>query len=98
MTTSDQARLIDQRLREHLDAIHVEVIDDSVLHADHLGAQGGGGHFRVVVVSPRFEGASRVAAQRMVYAALGELLEQDIHAVQMQTLTPEAWQRRQNRE
>ena len=98
MTTSDRARLIDQRLREHLDAIHVEVIDDSVLHADHLGAQGGGGHFRVVVVSPRFEGASRVAAQRMVYAALGELLEQDIHAVQMQTLTPEAWQRRQNRE
>jgi len=98
MTTSDQARLIDQRLREHLDAIHVEVIDDSVLHADHLGAQGGGGHFRVVVVSPRFEGASRVAAQRMVYAALGELLEQDIHAVQMQTLTPEAWERRQNRE
>jgi len=98
MTTSDRARLIDQRLREHLDAIHVEVIDDSVLHADHLGAQGGGGHFRVVVVSPRFEGASRVAAQRMVYAALGELLEQDIHAVQMQTLTPEAWERRQNRE
>ena len=98
MTTSDRARLIDQRLREHLDAIHVEVIDDSVLHADHLGAQGGGGHFRVVVVSPRFEGASRVAAQRMVYAALGELLEQDIHAVQMQTLTAEAWERRQNRE
>ena len=98
MAITERVRLIDERLRQHLEAIHVEVIDDSVLHADHLGAQGGGGHFRVLVVSPRFEGASRVAAQRMVYAALGDLLEHDIHAVQMQTLTPEAWQRRQNRE
>ncbi len=98
MATTERARLIDDRLRQHLEAIHVEVIDDSVLHADHLGAEGGGGHFRVVVVSPRFEGASRVAAQRMVYAALGELLEQDIHAVQMQTLTPAAWQAQQSGE
>ena len=98
MATTERARLIDERLRERLEATHVEVIDDSVLHASHLGAQGGGGHFRVLVVSPHFEGASRVAAQRMVYAALGDLLEHDIHAVQMQTLTPAAWQEQQDRE
>jgi BolA protein len=98
MATSERARLIENRLRENLDAVHVEVIDDSALHAGHLGAQGGGGHFRVVVVSPRFEGTSRVAAQRMVYAALGDLFERDIHAVQMQTLTPAAWQEQRNRE
>ncbi len=98
MTTSARARLIDQRLREHLDAIHVEVIDDSALHAGHLGAEGGGGHFRVVVVSPRFEGAGRVAAQRMVYAALGDLLEHEIHAVQMKTFTPGEWMEQGSRE
>ena len=92
MATNDRARTIEERLRDTLDATHVEVIDDSALHADHLGAQGGGGHFRVVVVSPRFEGLSRVAAQRLVYQALGELLEQQIHAVQMQTMTPRAWE------
>jgi len=98
MAITERVRLIDEHLRDNLDAIHVEVIDDSVLHAGHLGAQGGGGHFRVLVVSPHFEGASRVAAQRMVYAALGDLLEHDIHAVQMQTLTPAAWQEQQDRE
>ena len=98
MAITERVRLIDERLRQHLEAIHVEVIDDSGLHADHLGAQGGGGHFRVLVVSPRFEGASRVVAQRMVYTALGDLLEHDIHAVQMQTLTPAAWREQRDRE
>jgi acid stress-induced BolA-like protein IbaG/YrbA len=43
------------------------------------------------VVSSRFEGRSRVAAQRLVYEALGELMTTDIHAVEMRTLTPEQW-------
>jgi BolA protein len=91
MTTTNSARLIEQRLRDHLEAVHVEVIDDSARHADHLGAQGGGGNFRVVVVSARFEGLSRVAAQRLVYATLNDLMKGAIHALQMQTLTPRAW-------
>jgi BolA protein len=89
--TEDRPRLIDERLRRELDAIHVDVIDDSAAHAGHLGAQGGGGHYRVLVVSPRFEGISRVAAQRLVYGALGELMTTDIHAVEMRTLTPAQW-------
>jgi BolA protein len=83
--------MIEQRLRDGLDALHVEIIDDSAAHRDHLGAQGGGGHYRVLVVSSRFEGRSRVAAQRLVYEALGELMTTDIHAVEMRTLTPEQW-------
>ena len=90
-THEDRPRLIEERLRRELDASHVEVIDDSTAHAGHLGAQGGGGHFRVLVVSPRFDGVSRVAAQRLVYAALGDLMTSDIHAVEMRTLTPEQW-------
>lgn len=91
MTTSERARLIEDRLRQRLEALHVEVFDDSALHADHLGAQGGGGHFRVLVVSARFEGASRVACQRLVYAAVSDLMTSHIHALQIQTLTPQGW-------
>jgi BolA protein len=83
--------LIERRLYSNLEATHVEVMDDSQLHAGHLGAEGGGGHFRVVVVSPRFEGVSRLEAQRMVYRALGDLMDGAIHAIQIQTLTPAAW-------
>jgi len=91
-THEDRPRLIEERLRRELDAIHVDVIDDSAAHAGHLGAEGGGGHFRVLVVSPRFSAISRVAAQRLVYGALGELMTSDIHAVEMRTLTPEQWE------
>lgn len=65
--------------------------DQSALHAGHLSAQEGGGHFQVVVVSERFRGQSRVAAQRMVYAALGDMMREDIHALAMRTFTPEQW-------
>ena len=88
---SQRAQMIEQRLREGLAADHVEVIDDSAAHADHLGARGAGGHFRVVVVSANFEGLSALASQRLVYLVLGELMTTHIHALQMQTLTPNAW-------
>jgi len=87
----DRAETIRTRLESSLDTVHVQVEDDSALHAGHLGAQGGGGHYRATVVSARFEGLSRVAAQRLVYQALGELMTTDIHALEMRTLTPEQW-------
>lgn len=83
--------VIRARLESALDAEHVHIEDDSALHAGHPGAATGAGHYRVLVVSPRFEGVSRVAAQRMVYQALGELMSSDIHALEMRTFTPEQW-------
>jgi BolA protein len=82
--------LIERRLRGELAATHVEVVDDSAAHVGHAGATGGG-HVHVLVVSPRFEGLSRVAAQRLVYQALDELMRSDIHALEMRTLTPSQW-------
>ena len=79
---------IEARLREALGAVHVEVEDESRLHLGH-GASGG--HYRAIVVSERFAGLSRVAAQRLVYAALGEWMEGPIHAFAVRTLTPEQW-------
>src|SRR5210317_1436708 len=86
-----RARAIEDALKQNLAAEHVEVIDDSVLHEGHPGARDGGGHFRIVVVSEEFRGLSRVAAQRLVYEALEELMAREIHALQMRTLTPEKW-------
>ena len=79
---------IEARLVERLGAAHVEVEDESRLHAGH-GASGG--HYRAVVVSERFAGLSRVAAQRLVYGALGEWMDGPIHAFAVRTFTPEQW-------
>lgn len=82
---------IEARLREAIAATHVEVIDESHLHAGHAGAKSGGGHFRAVIVSERFAGLSRVRAQQLVYSAMGDWMGREIHALSMQTFTPEAW-------
>jgi BolA family transcriptional regulator, general stress-responsive regulator len=88
---SDRRQRIEQALRERLDAVHVEIADESHLHAGHAGAASGAGHFRATVVSPRFEGLSRVAAQRLVYGAVAELMGPEIHALAMTTFTPAEW-------
>lgn len=82
---------IESRLRNSLSATHVEIIDESHLHAGHPGAKSGGGHYRAVIVSGKFSGLSRVRAQQLVYAALGDWMGKEIHALSMQTFTPEAW-------
>jgi BolA protein len=88
---SARAQAIEDALRDKLEAQHVAVIDQSSLHESHLGAQSGGGHFQVLVVSDRFRGLARLASQRVVYEALGALMLNDIHAISMHTLTPEEW-------
>jgi len=85
---AERARRIDALLRERLEAIDVQVIDESHLHRGHAGAQGGAGHFRVTVVSPRFAGISLIDAQRLVYQAVGEMMGGDIHALAITTRTP----------
>ena len=90
----DRRARIEQKLRSELGADPVLVVDESELHAGHEGARAGAGHFRAVVVSPRFEGLGPVARQRLVYAALAEELRSDIHALSLQTLTPEQWRER----
>ena len=89
----DRRERIENRLRDALAAERVEVVDESHLHAGHAGAAGGGGHFRALVVSPRFEGLSMLAAQRLVYESLSDEMESAIHALAMRTLTPEEWER-----
>jgi BolA protein len=64
--------------------------DESARHAGHVGArQGGESHFRVRIVSEKFNSLSRVERQRLVYAALAEEIAAGVHALALTTLTPE---------
>jgi BolA protein len=87
----DRRRHIEEKLRDQLDAAHIDVIDESHLHAGHEGAKSGGGHFHAIVVAAAFDGLSRVAAQRLVYQALSEEMGGEIHALRLTLHTPEKW-------
>lgn len=82
------AEQIEAVLKERLVLSHLEVQDDSHLHAGHAGAREGR-HFTVRLVSERFHGLSRVARHRLVYDALGSLIPQGIHALAIQAQTPD---------
>ena len=79
---------IRQALQAALEPDRLEVEDESHLHAGHAGARDGRGHFRVSVVSAAFEGLAPLARHRAVYAAVGELMETDIHALSITARTP----------
>jgi BolA protein len=80
--------LLRQRLAG-LKPLRLELIDDSAKHAGHAGARSGGGHYRLLIVSAEFSGKSPLARHRLVYDALGELMRSKIHALSIQSLTPE---------
>jgi BolA protein len=67
----------------------LEVEDDSHRHAGHAGARDGRGHFNVTVVSDAFAGKAPLARHRAVYAALGRMMETDIHALSIKAFTPQ---------
>jgi BolA protein len=87
----DRRARIEQKLGERLEAVHVEVVDESHLHAGHAGAASGAGHFRVHVVSAQFQGLGAVDAQRRVYAALDDEMGGEIHALSIRTQTPDQY-------
>lgn len=61
------------------------------LACEHVEVIGDGQHFQAVVVSAQFDGKSRVQRHQLVYAALGERMREEIHALSMRTLTPQEW-------
>lgn len=85
----NRPELMRERLHQALQPTALEIIDESHLHAGHAGARDGRGHFRVRVVSQAFRGQRPLARHRLIYAALGELMTTDIHALSILALTPE---------
>lgn len=81
---------LEERIRASLAVLapsRLELRDDSAAHIGHAGA-GSGGHFELTIVCDRFAGASRVARHRMVYAALGPLMQTGIHALALYAYAP----------
>ena len=80
-------------IRERLAALEpvtLDLVDESSQHAGHAGWKPGGGtHWRLTIVSPRFAGQPTVARHRMVYQALGELMQNPIHALAITARAPE---------
>ena len=72
-----------------LDPQSLDLLDESGLHVGHEGARSGGSHFRLTIVSPRFAGRDTLARHRMIYAALGPLMQREIHALAIQALAPD---------
>ncbi len=89
--SADRVRRIEEVLRESLAPVELRVEDESHQHVGHPGARAGGGHFRVSIVSARFEGAPRVKRHRMIYDALGDEMREEIHALAIEALTPQEW-------
>ncbi len=85
---SDLVTLMRERLGV-LDAQSMELFDESGGHIGHAGYREGGSHFRLDIVSRRFEGKSTVARHRMVYQALGALMQGEIHALAINARTPD---------
>ena len=75
-------------LLQDLSPLSCQVEDESALHAGHAGADSGGGHYRLHLVSSRFEGLNRVSRHRLVYDCLGNLMKTEIHALALTLLTP----------
>jgi len=81
------------RIRERLAAlepVNLELVDESAQHAGHAGARPSGNtHWRLTIVSPRFAGQPTLARHRMIYQALGELMQDPIHALAITARAPE---------
>jgi BolA family transcriptional regulator, general stress-responsive regulator len=83
-----QERIV-ARLRAALDPISLDVLDESDRHAGHPGARAGGGtHYRVQVVSARFERQSRVERHRLVYDLLAAEFADGLHALALVAKAP----------
>ena len=81
-----------ERIRAELTSftpVALDIHDDSHLHAGHAGSASGGGHFRLHIVSQKFVGLGTLARHRMIYAALGPLMKQEIHALSIDAHTPD---------
>lgn len=81
-----------ERIRALLDAALapsvLELTDESAMHAGHEGAKSGGGHYRLTIVSERFEGLRLVMRHRLVYDSVHDMMHTDIHALAITALAP----------
>lgn len=86
---SDRLARIRERIEAALAPQAFDLVDESHKHAGHEGARDGRGHYRVRIVSEAFRGKAPLARHRMVYDAVGDLMQTDIHALSIEASVPE---------
>ena len=82
------AEAIEQKLLT-LAPSRFELTDESGMHVGHAGAKDGGGHYRLTIVSAQFAGQNTLARHRMVYGALGGMMQKEIHALAIRAFAPD---------
>ena len=86
---NEREQMIRTRLTEAFEPSILDIVDESHKHAGHPGAAQGGGHFLLTIESRAFIGKSPLQRHRMVYAALGDLMEREIHALSITARAPQ---------
>jgi BolA protein len=81
--------LIRTRLNAAFAPVSLDIVDESAKHAGHAGARGGGGHFVVTIVADAFRGKNPIQRHRLVYDALGDAMQTEIHALSIKARAPE---------
>lgn len=79
-----------KRMQEKLAAlapVQLDIADESAAHAGHAGAKSGGGHFFLTIVSESFAGKPTLTRHRMIYDALGDMMQREIHALSIKAYT-----------
>jgi len=89
MNSEQRLAEIRSRLQTALSPESLQVEDEGHLHIGHEGAKDGRGHFRVLVVSNQFQGKNLIARHRLIYQAMGDLMQTDIHALAIDAYTPD---------
>ena len=84
----DRITLFEADLKSAFHLMQLDIEDESHLHAGHAGAATGGGHFKLTIVAPEFEGMSKVARHRAIYAALNKHFPEAIHALTILAFSP----------
>jgi BolA protein len=87
--SANRVALIRSRLETAFAPEELEIVDDSHRHAGHAGAKDGRGHFHVRIMSRQFTGKKTLERHRMVYAALGDMMQTDIHALGVIAISPD---------
>jgi BolA protein len=89
MNSGERLAEIRTRLEVALAPESLQVEDEGHMHIGHEGAKDGRGHFRVLVVSNQFQGKTPIQRHRLIYQALGQLMQTDIHALAIEAFTPD---------
>jgi BolA protein len=86
-------KLIETKLKDQLEALHIEIIDNSWMHAGHRGNPHGGSHLAITVVSEKFDTLSPLERHRLVHSILKDEMQGALHALELSAIPASRWQK-----